>query len=221
MLYLAQIYESCIVAAIPKIENAILIEQSAYRTGGCMRSRKQTPPELNGDHVDDACSRRPSRADALALAEEAEAEAAEAEAVAAAARARARALRLRREAEAAEAAGRGSEPPRPSGDRRGRPEPRRRHRNKTTRTTAEATDVDDAGRPRTVKEQAGPRSAAGAVRIRIPLADMEGPSRPPIAVLLHRRTARTCRGCMYLDHRQAGRNSSAAPSSTQPLARAS
>jgi len=64
-----------------------------------MRSRKQTPPELNGDHVDDAAGETES-VDALA-AEEAEAEAAEAEAVAAAARARARALRLRREAAAA------------------------------------------------------------------------------------------------------------------------
>ena len=55
-----------------------------------MRSRKQTPPELNGDHVDDASTEADSAAvDALALAEEAEAEAAEAEAVAAAARARA------------------------------------------------------------------------------------------------------------------------------------
>jgi Mce-associated membrane protein len=70
-----------------------------------MRSRKQTPPELNGDHVDDASKENGSGApDALSLAEEAEAEAAEAEAVAAAARARARAIRLRREAEAAEAA---------------------------------------------------------------------------------------------------------------------
>jgi Mce-associated membrane protein len=67
-----------------------------------MRSRKQTPPELNGDHVDDTAAKAES-VDALA-AEEAEAEAAEAEAVAAAARARAKALRLRREAaEAAEA----------------------------------------------------------------------------------------------------------------------
>ena len=62
-----------------------------------MRSRKQTPPELNGDHVDEA-SKDADSVDALALAEEAEAEAAEAEAVAAAARARAKALRLRREA---------------------------------------------------------------------------------------------------------------------------
>jgi len=70
-----------------------------------MRSRKQTPPELNGDHVDDASKDNDSAApDALSLAEEAEAEAAEAEAVAAAARARARAIRLRREAEAAKAA---------------------------------------------------------------------------------------------------------------------
>jgi len=70
-----------------------------------MRSRKQTPPELNGDHVDDASKDNDSAApDALSLAEEAEAEAAEAEAIAAAARARARAIRLRREAEAAEAA---------------------------------------------------------------------------------------------------------------------
>jgi Mce-associated membrane protein len=70
-----------------------------------MRSRKQTPPELNGDHVDDASKETDSAApDALSLAEEAEAEAAEAEAVAAAARARARAIRLRREAEAAKAA---------------------------------------------------------------------------------------------------------------------
>ncbi len=75
---------------------------SAYRTGGCMRSRKQTPPELNGDHVDDAAGENES-VDALA-AEEAEAEAAEAEAKAAAARARARALRLRREAAEAKAA---------------------------------------------------------------------------------------------------------------------
>lgn len=66
-----------------------------------MRSRKQTPPELNGDHVGDASTETDSAdVDALALAEQAEAEAAEAEAVAAAARARARALRLRREAEA-------------------------------------------------------------------------------------------------------------------------
>ena len=69
-----------------------------------MRSRKQTPPELNGDHVDDTSKKTDSAAvDALALAEEAEAEAAEAEAVAAAARARAKALRLRREAETAKA----------------------------------------------------------------------------------------------------------------------
>jgi Mce-associated membrane protein len=68
-----------------------------------MRSRKQTPPPLNGDHVDDVAGETAS-VDALSLAEEAEAEAAEAEAVAAAARARARALRLRREADAANAA---------------------------------------------------------------------------------------------------------------------
>lgn len=70
-----------------------------------MRSRKQTPPELNGDHVDEVSEATdPTESvDALA-AEEAEAEAAEAEAIAAAARARARALRLRREAaEAAQA----------------------------------------------------------------------------------------------------------------------
>lgn len=65
-----------------------------------MRSRKQSSPERNGDHADDA-SEVTDSVDALSLAEEAEAEAAEAEAVAAAARARARALRLRREAEAA------------------------------------------------------------------------------------------------------------------------
>jgi Mce-associated membrane protein len=69
-----------------------------------MRSRKQTPPELNGDHIDDPATGQDSAVDALALAEEAEAEAAEAEAAAAAARARAKALRLRREAEAAKAA---------------------------------------------------------------------------------------------------------------------
>jgi Mce-associated membrane protein len=70
-----------------------------------MRSRKQTPPELNGDHIDDSAMEQDSPAvDALALAEEAEAEAAEAEAAAAAARARAKALRLRREAEEAKAA---------------------------------------------------------------------------------------------------------------------
>jgi Mce-associated membrane protein len=70
-----------------------------------MRSRKQTPPALNGDHVDEASiETHPTPVDALALAEEAEAEAAEADAVAAAARARARALRLRREAEQAKAA---------------------------------------------------------------------------------------------------------------------
>jgi Mce-associated membrane protein len=70
-----------------------------------MRSRKQTPPELNGDHVDDtAMDPDVAAVDALALAEEAEAEAAEAEALATAARARAKALRLRREAEAAKPA---------------------------------------------------------------------------------------------------------------------
>jgi len=70
-----------------------------------MRSRKQTPPELNGDHIDDSAKEPDSAAvDALALAEEAEAEAAEAEAAADAARARAKALRLRREAEEAKAA---------------------------------------------------------------------------------------------------------------------
>jgi Mce-associated membrane protein len=69
-----------------------------------MRSRKQTPTELNGDHIDDPATGQDSAVDALALAEEAEAEAAEAEAAAAAARARAKALRLRREAEAAKAA---------------------------------------------------------------------------------------------------------------------
>ncbi len=68
-----------------------------------MRSRKQTPPERNGDHVDEA-SKETESVDALSLAEEAEAEAAEAEAVAAAARARARALRLRREEAEAKAA---------------------------------------------------------------------------------------------------------------------
>jgi Mce-associated membrane protein len=67
-----------------------------------MRSRKQTPPELNGDHVDDPSNGANSAAaDALALADEAEAEAAAAEAIAAAARARARAIRLRRQAPAA------------------------------------------------------------------------------------------------------------------------
>jgi Mce-associated membrane protein len=74
-----------------------------------MRSRKQTPPELNGDHVDDA-SRKTDSAAVDALAEQAEAEAAEAEAVAAAARARAKALRLRREAEAAKATEAADEP---------------------------------------------------------------------------------------------------------------
>ena len=74
-----------------------------------MRSRKQTPPELNGDHVDDASTKADSAA-VDALAEEAEAEAAEAEAVAAAARARAKALRLRREAEAAKATEAADEP---------------------------------------------------------------------------------------------------------------
>jgi Mce-associated membrane protein len=70
-----------------------------------MRSRKQTPSDLNGDHVDVASEAAdPTPGDALTLAEEAEAEAAEAEAVAAAARARAKALRLRREAEATKAA---------------------------------------------------------------------------------------------------------------------
>ncbi|MDX1884196.1 hypothetical protein [Mycolicibacterium sp. 120270] len=69
-----------------------------------MRSRKQTPPELNGDHVDDDTTNEAGSVDALSLAEQAEAEAAEAEAIAAAARARAQALRLRREAEAAKAA---------------------------------------------------------------------------------------------------------------------
>ena len=64
-----------------------------------MRSRKQTPPELNGDHVDDTSTEKNVAAvEALALAEDAEAEAAEADAAAAAARARAKALRLRREA---------------------------------------------------------------------------------------------------------------------------
>jgi Mce-associated membrane protein len=64
-----------------------------------MRSRKQTPPELNGDHVDNSSNGTDAvEDDALALAEEAEAEAVEAEATAAAARARARAIRLRREA---------------------------------------------------------------------------------------------------------------------------
>ncbi len=74
-----------------------------------MRSRKQTPPELNGDHVDDVSTKADSAA-VDALAEEAEAEAAEAEAVAAAARARAKALRLRREAEAAKATEAADEP---------------------------------------------------------------------------------------------------------------
>jgi Mce-associated membrane protein len=74
-----------------------------------MRSRKQTPPELNGDHVDDASTKADSAA-VDALAEEAEAEAAEAEAVAAAARARAKALRLRRDAEAAKATEAADEP---------------------------------------------------------------------------------------------------------------
>ncbi|MDT5003928.1 MAG: Mce-associated rane protein [Mycobacterium sp.] len=67
-----------------------------------MRSRKQTPPDLKGDH-EDATAGGTESVDDLA-AEEAEAEAAEAEAVAAAARARARALRLRREAAEAKAA---------------------------------------------------------------------------------------------------------------------
>ncbi|MGH3678603.1 MAG: hypothetical protein ACRDU5_23250 [Mycobacterium sp.] len=69
-----------------------------------MRSRKQPPPEPNGDQVDVPPKEGDSAAaDALALAEEAEAEATEAEAVAAAARARARAIRMRRETAAAEA----------------------------------------------------------------------------------------------------------------------
>ena len=95
-----------------------------------MRSRKQTPPELNGDHVDESAVETDSPAvDALELAEEAEAEAAEAEAAAAAARARARPCGY---------AGKPRPPRQPRSSPRPRTTPRnaddsaRRHRRKTT-----------------------------------------------------------------------------------------
>lgn len=144
-----------------------------------MRSRKQTPQELNGDHVEDAASETDSAAvDALALADEAEAEAAEAEAAAAAARARAKALRLRRESEAAKAA----------------------------ETVAPPEPEDDAGHgddTADVKEEVAeePATEKRGVRIRIPLPSWKAVAAALTALII----AALLAGCgyMYWGHRQA------------------
>ena len=154
-----------------------------------MRSRKQTPPELNGDHVDEVFTETESP-DALALAEEAEAEAAEAEAVAAAARARARALRLRREAEAAEAAEAAK-----AAETVAAPE-QEDDTEKDNKDEAEEADSDAAAED--VKEQ--PVRERPGVRIRIPLPTWKGIA-ATIAVLLIAALLGVS-GWMYLGHRQ-------------------
>ncbi len=185
-----------------------------------MRSRKQTPPELNGDHVDDGSA--PTDAadvDALALAEEAEAEAAEAEAVAAAARARARALRLRREAEQAKAA-KAAKPvvtPQPqddteeeAGEKTGEEAVDSVEADDAATETADTVTAGDAADAETGAEETAADAETAAeekaaqrrgVRIRIPMPTWKGIA-ATLAVLLIAALLTGC-GYMFWVHRKA------------------
>jgi Mce-associated membrane protein len=164
-----------------------------------MRSRKQTPPELNGDHIDDPATGQDSAAvDALALAD---AEAAEAEAVAAAARARAKALRLRSEAEAAKAAETVA-PPEPEDDT-GREDVAEEGKGK------EAADADgdgsevaaiDASDDAVAVEHDGPGNARRGLRIRTLLPSWKAVA-ATVTVLVIAALLAGC-GYMYWSHRQ-------------------
>lgn len=161
-----------------------------------MRSRKQTPQELNGDHAEDAASETDSAAvDVLALAEEAEAEAAEAEAAAAAARARAKALRLRREAEAAKAA-ETIAPPEPEANTAPDDDTLAVKEEVAEDTAVVAADDDVAEVP--AEEPATDRRG---LRIRIPLPSWKAVA-AALTVLIIAALLAGC-GYMYWGHRQA------------------
>jgi Mce-associated membrane protein len=168
-----------------------------------MRSRKQTPPELNGDHIDDSATGRDSAAvDALALAD---AEAAEAEAVAAAARARAKALRLRSEAEAAKAAKAAETvaPPEPE-DETGHEDVAEKEKG---REEAADADVDgsegaviDASDDAVAVELDDPGTARRGLRIRTLLPSWKAVAASVTVVVIA--ALLTACGYMYWSHRQ-------------------
>jgi Mce-associated membrane protein len=176
-----------------------------------MRSRKQTPPALNGDHVDEASIETHSTpVDALALAEEAEAEAAEADAVAAAARARARALRLRREAEQAKAAETVAAP---------EPDDAAGQEDDTEDEKEDAAEADAGGSDETAADTSDdaavgepdetavgepeekPAAERRGLRIRIPLPSWKGIA-AALTVLIIAALLTGC-GYIYWNHRQA------------------
>jgi Mce-associated membrane protein len=165
-----------------------------------MRSRKQTPSELNGDHVEDAAMQADSATvDALTLAE---AEAAEADAVAAAARARAKALRLRSEAEAAKAA-ETVEPPEPEDDsgldddvEHAKDEVAAADGDESDDVVTVAADNDAAEEP--AEEPATERRG---VRIRIPLPSWKAVAAALTILIIAALLAAS--GWMYMGHRQA------------------
>ena len=169
-----------------------------------MRSRKQTPPELNGDHVDDASKETDLAApDALSLVEEAEAEAAEAEAVAAAARARARAIRLRREAEAAKATKQAEtvEAPETADDDDVDDDVKHDGAAVDDAETTEAADDIDAVTDSPEKTEEKPAKERRGLRVRIPLPSWKGVA-AAITVLVIAALLAGC-GYMYWYHRQA------------------
>ena len=174
-----------------------------------MRSRKQTPPELNGDHVDEASEATDvTGVDALTLAEEAEAEAAEAEAAAAAARARARALRLRREAEDAKAAEAQAAVAEAEAAAEAEPDTQDDAVEGDSRDEEkDAADADEADAPaatRTAPVDASdeePERERPGVRIRIPMPTWKGIA-ATVAVLLIAALLTGC-GYMFWNHRKA------------------
>jgi Mce-associated membrane protein len=174
-----------------------------------MRSRKQTTPARNGDHVDEATTETDaSPVNALAMAEEAEAEAAEAEAVAAAARARARALRLRREAEEARAAEEAQaaetvaapevedDVERDADTEEEKEEAAEAVGDRPDDSTADVSDVAAAGGP-----GAKPVDGRRGLRIRIPLPSWKGVA-AALTVLIIAALLTGC-GYMFWNHRQA------------------
>jgi Mce-associated membrane protein len=176
-----------------------------------MRSRKQTPPALNGDHVDEASIETHSTpVDALALAEEAEAEAAEADAVAAAARARARALRLRREAEQAKAAETVAAPE--PDDAPGQEDDTEYEKedaaeadaggpDETTADTSDDAAVEEPDETAVEEPEEKPAAERRGLRIRIPLPSWKGIA-AALTVLIIAALLTGC-GYIYWNHRQA------------------
>jgi Mce-associated membrane protein len=176
-----------------------------------MRSRKQTPPALNGDHVDEASIETHSTpVDALALAEEAEAEAAEADAVAAAARARARALRLRREAEQAKAAETVAalEPDDAPGqeddteyEKEDAAEADAGGPDETAADTSDDAAVEEPDETAVEEPEEKPAAERRGLRIRIPLPSWKGIA-AALTVLIIAALLTGC-GYIYWNHRQA------------------